>query len=379
MLMKTFDKNRKQAFLAFSLVTLGASVLTSSFAAFAVSTPSRILSPELKKFSAAKNLKNWGLTNEEAKSHISAPLAWTIEEGKKSVIVAVVDTGVDSNHPDLAPNMWQDPTLKTKTYGWNFVKNSANPEDDHGHGTHIAGIIGAIANPSAGVSGVTHHVSIMGVKYYSSSNSGAVNLDNTVKALEYAVAKGAKIINYSGGGPEFSEKEYLAIKKAEAAGVLVVAAAGNFGQNIDQVEHYYYPSAYNTSNIISVAATGIHNELLSFSNYGKRKVDVAAPGEKILSTLPNGRHGVLTGTSQATAFVSGVAALLLSQNPKLTPQELKSLIMASVDKFPLLEKKIATGGRINAYSALLALKAKGQNEKLIAQKPMPLAQLFQLQ
>lgn len=377
--MMTSEKNRKQTLLAFTLVSLSASLMTLSFTAFAVSSPYKILTPALKKFSAAQSLKNWGLTNESAKSHISAPMAWTIEEGKKSVIVAVVDTGVDSNHPDLKQNIWQDPASKEKTYGWNFVKNAANPEDDHGHGTHIAGIIGAITNPKAGVSGVTHNVSIMGVKYYSNSSSGAVNLDNTVKALEYAIAKGAKIINYSGGGPEFSEKEYLAIKKAEAAGVLVVAAAGNFGQNIDQVEHYYYPAAYNTSNVISVASTDMKNNLSPFSNYGKRKVDVAAPGEKILSTLPGGRHGELTGTSQATAFVSGVAALLLSQNPKLTPQELKSVIVASVDKFPQLEKKIATGGRINAYSALLALRAKGQNEKLIAHKPTPLANLLRLQ
>jgi subtilisin family serine protease len=213
------------------------------------------------------------------------------------------------------------------------------------------------------VSGVAHHVSIMSVKYYSDANTGAVNLRNTVKAINYAVQSGAKIINYSGGGPEFSEEEYLAIKKAEAKGVLFVAAAGNERQDTDLVENYYYPSAYRLSNIISVAATDINNQLLKSSNWGKSKVDVAAPGENIYSTLPGGRYGYMSGTSQATAFVTGMAALLLSQNPKLKPTQIKEIIMSSVDRFPQLEAKVATGGRVNAYKALLALRNKGQFDK----------------
>jgi thermitase len=194
------------------------------------------------------------------------------------------------------------------------------------------------------------------VKYYSDQNLGPVNLSNTVKAINYAVDHGARIINYSGGGPEFSEEEYFAIKRAEAHGVLFVAAAGNESQNTDKTENYYYPSAYRLSNIISVAATDIHNNLLKTSNWGKKRVDVAAPGESIYSTLPGGKYGPMTGTSQATAFVSGIAALLLSQNPSLTPVQIKSLILKSVDPIPQLADKIATGGRVNAYAALLALK-----------------------
>jgi subtilisin family serine protease len=308
--------------------------------------------------------KNWGLANTQAKSHIQALEAWKISEGSKDVLVAVIDTGIDSDHKDLARNIWADPKNKDrKVYGWNFVVDQANPKDEHGHGTHVAGIIGAVANPKTGVSGVAHNVSIMSVKYYSDANTGAVNLRNTVKAINYAVQAGAKIINYSGGGPEFSEEEYLAIKKAEAAGVLFVAAAGNERQDTDLVENYYYPSAYRLSNIISVAATDIHNQLLKSSNWGKSKVDVAAPGENIYSTLPNGRYGYMSGTSQATAFVTGMAALLLSQDPKLKPTQIKEIIMSSVDRFPQLENKVATGGRVNAYKALLALRNKGQFEK----------------
>jgi thermitase len=183
---------------------------------------------------------------------------------------------------------------------------------------------------------------------------------NTIRALNYAVDHGAKIINYSGGGPEFSEDEYLAIKKAEAKGILVVSAAGNEHQNTDLTENYYYPAAYRLSNIISVASTDINNNLLPSSNWGKTHVDVAAPGENIYSTLPNGRYGYMTGTSQATAFVTGIAALLLSKDPTLTPVQIKELIMSSVDRFPQLEAKLVTGGRVNAYGALLALQNKGQ-------------------
>jgi subtilisin family serine protease len=346
--------------------------------------------------------KNWGLTNTTAKSSIDAPDAWKIEEGDPNIVVAVIDTGIDAGHPALKKNIWHHGLTKILAapvklvkkgfekiigkknhqeagqipeqdfvpqpeeatedygdheYGWNFVTNKSNPIDEHGHGTHVAGIIGAMADPKTGVSGVTHHVSIMSVKYYSDSNPGSVNLKNTVRAINYAVDHGARIINYSGGGPEFSEDEYLAIKRAEAKGILFVAAAGNEHQNTDLQENYYYPSAYRLSNILSVAATDIHNNLLATSNWGKKRVDVAAPGENIFSTLPGGRYGYMSGTSQATAFVTGLAALLLSQDPTLTPVQLKEVIMSSVDRFPQLENKLVTGGRVNAYSALLALKS----------------------
>ncbi len=296
--------------------------------------------------------KNWGIANARAQSHIDAFGAWTIEKGSKKVIVAVVDTGIDANHPDLKGNIYRD---AKGVYGFDFVKNSPNPTDEHGHGTHVAGIIGAIANPKAGVSGVVQNVSIEAVKYYAEGNTGAVNLKNTVKALEWAISSGAKVINYSGGGPEFADEEYQALKKAEAKGILIVAAAGNERSNTDLPENFYYPSAYRLTNIISVAATDINNKLIRSSNWGKTKVDVTAPGENIFSTLPNGRYGFMTGTSQATAFVSGIAALLLSKDPTLTPARIKEIIRNSVDTYPDLKEKVAAGGRVNAKKALLAL------------------------
>ena len=359
-----------------SILKTSGVVLLAVTGAFALgSAPTQGVQAPPSSFStlgAALSFRNWGLVNTKAKSHIDAIDAWKLEEGSPNVVVAVIDTGIDSNHKDLKINIWKDPTSPSKNiYGWNYVSDEPNPNDDHGHGTHVAGIIGAISDPQSGISGVAHHVSIMSVKYYSDSNPGPVNLRNTVKAINYAVDHGAKIINYSGGGPEFSEDEYLAIKKAEAKGVLFVAAAGNEHQNTDLIENYYYPSAYRLTNIISVAATDINNNLLPSSNWGKSRVDVAAPGENIFSTLPGGRYGYMSGTSQATAFVTGMAALLLSADPKLTPSQIRQIIMASVDRVPQLEGRLVTGGRVNAYSALLSLRNKGmfntKNPGLLAQ------------
>jgi subtilisin family serine protease len=319
------------------------------------------------------NIKNWGLINSKANSHIHALDAWRIEEGSPKVVVAVIDTGIDSHHRDLSKNIWHDPNEKDQDiYGWNFVSDRPNPTDEHGHGTHVSGIIGALADPQNGVSGVAHHVSIMSVKYYSDSNPGSVNLRNTIRAINYAVDHGAKIINYSGGGPEFAEDEYLAIKRAEANGVLVIAAAGNEHQNTDLVENYYYPAAYRLSNIISVAATDINNNLLPSSNWGKTRVDVAAPGENIFSTLPGDHFGPMSGTSQATAFVTGIAALLLAENPNLKPAEIRQIIANSVDHLPQLQGKLASGGRVNAYSALLAARGKDFKPNTLATRPSSL-------
>src|ERR1700688_2079805 len=148
--------------------------------------------------------KNWGLFNTQYNSDIDALDALKIEEGSSNIVVAVIDTGIDVNQIDLTANIWHN---RNHEYGWNFVTNNPNPVDENGHGTHVAGIIGAIADSKNGISGVAHHVSIMSVKYYSNANPGSVNLKNTVRAINYAIDNGAKIINYSGGGPEFSEDE----------------------------------------------------------------------------------------------------------------------------------------------------------------------------
>ncbi len=296
-------------------------------------------------------LRNWGLDNSEFPSHIEAKRAWKITEGSNKVIVAVIDTGIDSNHPDLKDNLWHKPG--TDEYGYDFVFGKKNPPDVNGHGSHIAGIIGATEKAGHGVVGVSPHVSIMALRYFADENTSTDTVANTVKAVDYAIQNGARIINYSSEGKGFNVAEYRALERAGKKGILVVVAAGNSGENNDTVDSPTYPASYDLPNILAVAATNIHNELLPISNYGATKVAVAAPGESIFSTIPHSRYGYNTGTSQATAFVSGVAALLLSENPSLTPADLKRIIMASVDKSANLKGKVASGGRLNAYKAVL--------------------------
>jgi thermitase len=297
--------------------------------------------------------RNWGLDNTVGNSHVHAVDAWNIEQGSRDVIVAVIDTGIDPTHPDIKNNLWHDKL--TGYYGWDFVYNKPNPYDEHSHGTHVAGIIGAQFNPIAGISGLARNVSIMPVKYYDEHHSGSENLKASTQALSWAIDHGANIINYSGGGPEFSGAEYAELKRARDHGILVVAAAGNERQNSDLPENYYYPCAYRLENIICVAAINIHNDMLPSSNWGMVRVDVAAPGENILSIVPGGKYSYMSGTSQATAFVSGEAALILSNHPLLSVEQLRNTIVSNVDPLPSLKNMVKSGGKINAYAALASL------------------------
>lgn len=240
----------------------------------------------------------------------------------KTITVAVVDTGIDYTHPELGNSIW---TNKKEVYnnldddkngfvddmvGWDFVHDVALPYDGHGHGTHISGIIQTVARFGLAPTDKCQRVKIISLKYYDNSGAGFNNLANTVRAIQYAVKHGADIINYSGGGSDPSEIERQAIQGALDKRIFVVAAAGNDGRNINQVP--YYPASYDLDNIIRVTAINKNGALLSLSNFGS-KVHFAAPGLSVLSLLPNGKYGTMSGTSQATAFVSGALAFLLSQ------------------------------------------------------------------
>jgi subtilisin family serine protease len=235
-------------------------------------------------------------------------------------------------------------------HGWDFVNNKAIVIDNHGHGTHIAGIIGAVGGNGIGISGVSPKVSIMPLKYYDPTSKGNDNLKNTVRAIQYAVKKKVQIINYSGGGTEPDDQEFSAIKLARDNGILVVAAAGNERSNSDLAP--YYPADYSLDNIISVTAINTSAQVLASSNYGSKSVHIAAPGENIYSTLPNGQFGLMTGTSQATAFVTGVAALILSHNKEFNYAQVKKQIISTADELPELRGKTSTSGKLNSYAAL---------------------------
>ncbi|MGZ3691396.1 MAG: S8 family peptidase [Pseudobdellovibrio sp.] len=312
----------------------------------------------------------WGLKKSDAAR------AWSVSQGNKNTIVAIIDTGIDVNHEDLKNNIWTNPGESgldaqghdksnngidddqngfiDDVHGWNFVSNNNKLTDNHGHGTHIAGIVGAEAGNGKGISGISPKVSLMILKYYDPKVPNTDNLKNTVASIRYAIKMGAHIINYSGGGVEFSQDEFEAVQAAEKKGVLFVAAAGNERSNSDQ--SHYYPADYPLKNIISVTAIDPTTEVLSSSNYGILTVDIAAPGQNILSCLPNNSYGLMTGTSQATAFVTGAAALVMShKNEYFKAEEVKKYILATGDNYSSLNGKTRTSRQLNLFKALTIL------------------------
>lgn len=335
--------------------------------------------------------QKWGLLLTDAEK------AWKVTRGSKDIVVAVIDTGIDVNHPDLKGNLWTnkgetgtDKNGKDKAtngidddgngfiddvHGWNFVGNNSNLEDNHGHGTHIAGIIGAEGGNGVGISGVSPQVSLMVLKYYDPRAPGLNNLMNTVRAIRYATAMGAHIINYSGGGLEPSEEERKAIADAKAKDILIVAAAGNEKSNSDI--HSYYPADYPLSNIVSVTAIDKEKNVLPSSNYGELSVDLAAPGNDIFSTLPGGKFGYMTGTSQATAFVTGVAALLMASNEDLRkPERLAKYLTRTGDVDERLAGKTRYRKRLNSYKALVIKDADESLNGVRVENAQNLSQKF---
>ncbi|MEH7107798.1 S8 family serine peptidase [Bacillus sp. JJ1764] len=312
----------------------------------------------------------WGLKNTgqpimgvagKAGIDIKAETAWLKTKGNTSTVIAVIDTGTDIAHPDLKDNIWKNPGeipndkidndkngYIDDVNGWNFYDNNNNvfysPDEDD-HGTHVSGTIAAKAN-NIGVIGVAPNVKIMPLKYL---GPGGGYTSDAILAINYAKAKGVKITNNSWGGDAYSQALYDTIKSSNS---LFIAAAGNDGVNNDAKPHY--PSSFNLSNILSVAAITNTGSLASFSNYGATSVDVAAPGQAIASTFPSNQYYYLSGTSMATPHVTGVAALVTAVKPALTPLQIKDTIMKSVTKLSSLTGKIVTGGLINAGTAVAA-------------------------
>ena len=235
-------------------------------------------------------------------------------------MVAIIDTGIDYTHPDLAANIWTNPGeiagdgidndgngYVDDVHGYDFVNNDGDPMDDHFHGTHTAGTVGAVGNNGVGVTGVNWQVKLMALKFLGASGSGSVS--GAVSALEYAVTMGVRLSNNSWGGGGYSQALYDAIKNSQVIGHVFVAAAGNSGVNSDLQPAY--PASYDLDNIISVAAIDSSDNLASFSNRGVVTVDLAAPGVAVLSTVLGGGYASYSGTSMATPHVTGAAALAL--------------------------------------------------------------------
>jgi subtilisin family serine protease len=318
--------------------------------------------PDDPSFDQQWHLHNTGQTGGSSDADIDAPEAWGVTTGSTSVVIAVIDSGMDLTHPDLTPNLWINPDeipdnnldddnngYIDDIHGWNFVTNTASPMDDNGHGTHTAGIVGASGNNAIGVSGVSPVVQLMPLKFLSASGSGT-NSD-AIDAIHYATAKGVFLSSNSWGGSGFSQAMKDAIDAAHTAGIGFIAASGNSGINNDLYPDY--PASFTSPNLISVAATDHTDSLVWFSNFGAQSVHLAAGGHQILSTGLGGGTEIMSGTSMAAPQVSGAAALLKAANPSLSFAQIQAMLLATTDPLPSLTNKTRTGGRLNAASALI--------------------------
>lgn len=382
-------------------------------------------------FSQEWNLNNTGQTGGTPGASIHAPQAWDVTTGSPNIIVAVMDTGIDYDNPDLYDNIWinqaeipsywytkSSPTsgydtivyksqIQTATpgvitfrdlnnpvnrglvwdnngdgridagdllrplseggwdmgstkdgdsahpddlIGWNFVANSNNPYDDNDHGTNVAGILGAVGNNGTGVSGVDWNVPIMPIKFIAADGSGSISA--FIQGLYYAIQHGAKITNNSWEGAPNSSALSQAISDAQQHGQIFVAAAGNEGANDDRSADY--PASYSQSynNVVAVAATDNNDRLASFSNWGPSSVALAAPGVNILSTLPGGSYGTMSGTSMAAPEVAAALALVWGEHPTWSYTQVINQVLNTVDRLSSLQGKVSTGGRLDVAAAV---------------------------
>ncbi len=298
--------------------------------------------------------------------------AWNISKGSHDVVAAVLDTGVDYSHNDLADNMWSG----NSHHGYDFAgdndgNNDNNPMPDtpydekgHYHGTHVAGIIGAVGDNDLGVSGIAQNVQIMAVKVFRPNGYGYSS--DILEGLDYVAQQkdnGVNIVSvnasYGGGGGQDGDSTSKAIEKLGEKGIVFCAAAGNDGKDIDNDPTY--PASYSAKNIITVAASDQDDKLASFSNYGKKSVDVAAPGTNILSTYPDNQYAYLQGTSMATPYITGLVTLEAALSPDSSADDRIKAIEEGVDVKNALNK-IGTSGRANALSTLNKLDSGSEPE-----------------
>lgn len=307
-------------------------------------------------------LHNEGQTGGTADADIDAPEAWTIHTGRNQAaggtLLAVIDTGIDYNHPDLKDNMWTNTAevagdgidndgngVVDDIHGYNAYADSGDPMDGHSHGTHCAGTIAAKGNNEVGVAGVNHDANLMAVKIF--SDSGRTSAAAIIRGIQYSTKMGARITSNSWGGGRANEGIKSAFQESPA---LHLAAAGNSGTDNDSRPHF--PSNYELPNMVAVAATDHKDNLARFSCFGATSVDLAAPGVNIMSTVNGGGYKSYSGTSMATPHVAGAALLVADANPGITNADLRERLLSTVDKKSQLEGKMVTGGRLNVNAAI---------------------------
>jgi subtilisin family serine protease len=316
----------------------------------------------------------WGLNKIQAQS------AWTnFTAGDGTVVIANIDTGVEYTHPDLAANMWRNPSeipgnaidddgngYVDDVYGIDTINQDSDPIDDQGHGTHTSGTAAAVGNNGVGVTGVNWNAKVLACKFLSAegfgTDAGAIECFNYLVALKTR-GENIRVSSNSWGsaresGPPAAALQ-SAIDAAGAVGIINIFGAGNDGMDNDLVP--FDPASYTSPSIVAVASSGATDRRSFFSNYGATSVDLAAPGEDILSTYPGASYSESSGTSMATPFVAGVAALVASMNPSLSVPEIKALLLDNVDQSPRWQGVVVSGGRLNALRAASAVGSGPSN------------------
>jgi subtilisin family serine protease/outer membrane protein assembly factor BamB len=331
--------------------------------------------------------RNTGANNGIAGADLGSTRAWDLRTDAAEVIVAVIDSGIRTDHPDLTANLWVNPGeipgngrdddgngYIDDVHGINAITGSGNPADDLGHGTHVAGIIGAVGNNGVGITGVAWRVKLMGLKFLrggTGTSAGRGSTSDGIECIDYAIRHGARIINGSYGaaaGPvtQFDPAEREALLRARAAGILFVAAAGNDGANMELLAHY--PASYRLENVIAVANSTSRDDAALSTNFGAGSVELFAPGSEIWSTWPTGTppYASRSGTSMAAPHVAGALALLRAQFPGDTYRELVNRILRHVDPIPAFRGRVQTGGRLNLDRALRSTDNRPFNDDFAA-------------
>jgi subtilisin family serine protease len=323
--------------------------------------------PDDPNFVSLWGMHNTGQSGGTADADIDAVEAWDITTGSSSVVVGVIDTGVDYNHPDLQANIWTNPGeiagdgidndgngVIDDIHGYNANANNGDPMDGNGHGSHVSGTIGAKGNNGVGVVGVNWDVTIIGCQFLDASGSGstagAIACIDYMTNLKQNHGVDVKATNNSWGGGGFSQALKDSIDTAGDAGILFLAAAGNGASDNDVTASY--PASYESDAVMAIASTDRNDNMSGFSQWGLTSVDMGAPGSAILSTVPGGGYDTFSGTSMATPHVTGAAALVWSLNPDLSPVEMKELLMISGDANAALTGKTVSGTRLNVANAL---------------------------
>ena len=315
----------------------------------------------------------------QTSARVDAEDAWTnMSSGTNESVVAVIDTGLDMDHPSFTKlcAIWENETELAGTpgidddrngyvddyYGWNFVSNSNNPDDDDGHGTHVSGIVlgssldilDLPSSDSENCKGTYQSkIKIMPLKFLDGNGAGSTS--DAIQAIYYAVNNGARVLNNSWGGGAYSRSLHEAVMYTYQRKAIFVAAAGNAGEDNDLTP--MFPANYDVPNVLSVAATSSSDFKASFSNFGASSVHIGSPGVAIYSTIPGGYYGTMSGTSMAAPFAAGVAAMISREQPLMYGYQMKDIISTESDSVATLSGYTITGKRLNINDTLVSAKA----------------------